>query len=374
MRGRRAPQSEGACRVARVSIVVNNYNYGRFLERAIDSALAQDYPDLEVLVVDDGSTDNSRDLIASFGDRIIPVLKSNGGQGSAFNAGFDASSGDIVMFLDADDELHPNCASEVVRAMRPGVSKVHFNLLCVDEVGQPIGPYVKEPLPDGDQAEELATHGLIVSMPTSGNAFARGYLRKVLPMPAEKWRVSADVYLHSLSAFAGRTAALQTPLGLYRVHGLNQSGMLDGRRVNVAAIQRILEREIETDITLSRFAPQFGVNYATGALTRSLGHLQQLFFLKKVAPKIGTAQGSLFSIFWRYIGSLASSRVRANKKILIGAWSAGILLAPRPLAEYLMFIAYEQGAAFTTTRVVISGSGAARRRSRTATAGAHRPR
>jgi len=70
-----------------VSIIIDNYNYGRFLGEAIDSALAQTYPHVEVIVVDDGSTDNSREVIAKYGDRIIPVLKENGGQASAFNAG-----------------------------------------------------------------------------------------------------------------------------------------------------------------------------------------------------------------------------------------------------------------------------------------------
>ncbi len=78
------------------SILINNYNYGRFLHEAIDSALSQTYPHTEVIVVDDGSTDNSREIIASYEDQIIPVLKENGGQASALNAGFAASRGEIV--------------------------------------------------------------------------------------------------------------------------------------------------------------------------------------------------------------------------------------------------------------------------------------
>jgi glycosyltransferase involved in cell wall biosynthesis len=62
------------------SVVINNYNYGRFLEEAIDSALNQTYPEIEGIVVDDGSTDNSRDVIESYGDEIMPVPKENKGQ------------------------------------------------------------------------------------------------------------------------------------------------------------------------------------------------------------------------------------------------------------------------------------------------------
>ncbi|MEW5858968.1 MAG: glycosyltransferase, partial [Cyanobacteriota bacterium] len=56
-----------------VSVIINNYNYGRFISEAIDSVLNQTYPHIEVIVVDDGSTDNSREVIASYQDKIIPV-------------------------------------------------------------------------------------------------------------------------------------------------------------------------------------------------------------------------------------------------------------------------------------------------------------
>jgi glycosyltransferase involved in cell wall biosynthesis len=106
-----------------VSIVIINYNYGRFLREAIDSALRQTYPHIEVVVVDDGSTDNSREIIASYGSKVVPVLKKNGGQGSAFNAGFAVSRGEMVIFLDADDYLFPRAVEQVVTAWEPGVVK-----------------------------------------------------------------------------------------------------------------------------------------------------------------------------------------------------------------------------------------------------------
>ena len=80
----------------RVSVIINNYNYGHFLGAAIDSALTQTYAPIEVVVVDDGSTDDSRNVIAGYGSRIRAVLKVNGGQASAFNAGFAASTGAVI--------------------------------------------------------------------------------------------------------------------------------------------------------------------------------------------------------------------------------------------------------------------------------------
>src|SRR4030043_1501176 len=90
------------------SIIITCYNYEKLLPRAIDSALQQTYPKKEIIVVDDGSTDNSRHIINSYGDRIIPVFKENGGLNSATNAGFFASHGEIIFFLDADDIFSPH--------------------------------------------------------------------------------------------------------------------------------------------------------------------------------------------------------------------------------------------------------------------------
>src|SRR5437870_11095985 len=96
----------------RASIIITSYNYGRFLAEAIDSALAQTYPATEVIVVDDGSTDHSRELVLGYGDRIRAVLKENGGQASAFNAGFNVSRGDVLFFLDSDDLLLPSAVEQ----------------------------------------------------------------------------------------------------------------------------------------------------------------------------------------------------------------------------------------------------------------------
>src|SRR3984957_19493050 len=82
-----------------VSIIITNYNYARYLRASIDSALAQTYPQVEVIVVDDGSTDGSREIIESYGTRIVPVIKANGGHRSAVHPRLGVKRGADRVFL-----------------------------------------------------------------------------------------------------------------------------------------------------------------------------------------------------------------------------------------------------------------------------------
>src|SRR5262249_53304079 len=152
-----------------------------------DSALNQTYRPTEVIVVDDGSTDCSREIIAGYGDRIRPVLKANGGQNSAFNAAFEVSRGEVICFQDADDVLLPGAMNEAVNWFRAGgVAKVHWPLWDVDEQGRTMGRMRPEgDLPEGDLRELVVREGpqSYLSPPTTGNAWARSFLERVFPLP-----------------------------------------------------------------------------------------------------------------------------------------------------------------------------------------------
>ena len=204
-----------------VSIVITNYNYRRFVGAAVESAFNQTVSPLEVVVVDDGSLDGSAELIAAM-PGIVPVLKANGGQASAFNEGFRYASGDIVVFLDADDRLLPDAVDRIGLAMIRGVSRLQYGLETIDSEGNPIGLYLDgAPAARGDLLGRLWACGGFSFMPTSGNAFPRGVLDAVLPMPEENWALCADLYLALACALLGETKDLDLPLGQYRIHGQN---------------------------------------------------------------------------------------------------------------------------------------------------------
>ena len=121
------------------SIIINNFNYARYLGEAVDSALNQTYPNVEVIVVDDGSTDNSREVVESYGDRIRSVFKSNGGQPSAINAGFQVSRGELIANLDSDDLYDRTAIERVVNTWSSNAVKAHFPLRVIDSVGADCG-------------------------------------------------------------------------------------------------------------------------------------------------------------------------------------------------------------------------------------------
>jgi glycosyltransferase involved in cell wall biosynthesis len=211
------------------SIIITSYNYDRYLNTTIDSALNQTYPNVEVIVVDDGSTDRSIEIITSYGRRITSVLKENGGQGSAFNAGFNASRGEVVFFLDSDDALHPGAVEAALKLFSdPEVVKVHWPLWIIDQHGNKTGKLKEPKLPRGDFRKLILacgpmTEATLPSAPTSGNAYTRTFLERVMPMPETLYRICPDAYLFGLAPAFGKVERISEPQGYWRFHGLNAS-------------------------------------------------------------------------------------------------------------------------------------------------------
>jgi glycosyltransferase involved in cell wall biosynthesis len=330
-----------------ISVVIDNYNYAAFLRPCVDSCLRQEYQNMEIIVVDDGSNDGSREIIESYGTRVNSIFNSNGGQGSALNSGFIFSSGEVLIFLDSDDVLLPSCLLNISKLWRPEFSKVHFNLKMIDDRGNSLNEnYCSKPLPRGDLKPSILNSGNYVSTPTSGNAFSRSYLNKVMPIPETDWRRSADVYLINLAPLFGEIGAIDEPQGCYRTHQRNVSSHIVQGRFNIEKCHFGIEREIKTEALIATFASRLGYNVTRGALTNSYSHLQLKMIHDKFAkhfdkPRYGSPYTSFAQMSRRVVFFKGSDLI---KMLCIHCYMFVILLAQGRWAERLMVLGYLKGA------------------------------
>ena len=225
-----------------LSVVVGNYNYGRFLEQCLDSALSQSYAPIEVVVVDDGSTDESRAVLGRFGSRVRAVLQRNVGQAGALSVGVTAANGEVVALLDADDGWHTDKASEVVDALQanPRAGWLRHKLALVDESLRPLGrsspAFTGSELIDADVRWILER---VVTAATSSIVLRRSALAAAFPLPSRReFAFDADLLILA-RLFAGRVPgySLDRTLGWYRRH----SGQ---RFVGEADVPAMLQREL----------------------------------------------------------------------------------------------------------------------------------
>ncbi len=205
----------------RVSVVIDNHNYGRFLREALDSVLRQGFKDdeVEILVVDDGSTDDSREILASYAPRVKALLQTQQGQATAFNNGLEAATGGIVCLLDSDDVFLPGKLAAVAAAFEdPKVVCVQHFLhdtdahLVTAPRRFPAWParYILDDYAGG-RTEFTATSGL---------AFRRETLRQLLPIPKDLFYYLDD-FLTAHALFFGEIANIPKVFGLHRMHGDN---------------------------------------------------------------------------------------------------------------------------------------------------------
>ena len=231
-----------------VSILINNYNYGRYLSDAINSALCQTYSPIEVIVVDDGSTDDLRDVATSFGSKIACVFKANGGQASAFNAGIKTSHGEIVCFLDADDFFYPDKVERVVQIfernnLRTQWMMVHHLGALKNAAGRdlnqpPFGRTHESPLNLYDFARR---HRFLwyEAGPTSTIAMNRLLTDRLFPIPENDIRTAADGFIVFAAFLLGQVYSLPEILCGYRLHGQNLSGRDASGRSHYGGYQRL---------------------------------------------------------------------------------------------------------------------------------------
>jgi glycosyltransferase involved in cell wall biosynthesis len=235
------------------SVLIDNFNYGRYLKKCIDSLLAQTYSRVEIVVVDDGSTDESREVIAQYGTRVKAVLKPNGGQSSALNAGFAVCTGDVICLLDSDDWFFPDKVSSVVSCFEahPKIEWVFDPVMMIF----PDGSQQKQPPHPNDiyvDVRKEAPRGKAgpIAPPHSGLSFKRSLIQKLLPM-TDDIRMGSDNFLKFASMTLSPGLQLSRPLTAQRIHDSNAGTRRTDRLLQKARQHLLIARELRLKVPVS---------------------------------------------------------------------------------------------------------------------------
>jgi glycosyltransferase involved in cell wall biosynthesis len=205
-----------------VSIVIPCYNQAAYLRQAIDSVLAQDYAPLELLVVDDGSTDGSaviaREAVARCAERCTVIVQENAGQSSAVNRGWARARGELIAYLAADDFLLPNAVRRSVECLErePDAVLCYCDYLLVD----PMGRVVRRVTAPEFSRRDLVTR--LVCAPGPGALLRRSAFERAGPWN-ERLRQIPDFELWLRLAAEGRFCRIGETLAAYRAHEGSQS-------------------------------------------------------------------------------------------------------------------------------------------------------
>jgi glycosyltransferase involved in cell wall biosynthesis len=249
-----------------VSIIITTYNYGLFIEKAIESVINQNFSskDMEIIVIDDGSSDDTYEIVKKYKDKIKYIYKENKGQASALNVGFENSNGEYLILLDADDYFREDKVLKVVEEFEKygEVGYVGNGFKYVDKEGKEIRGEIRKiefhNLKMDERNFYLIKNGL---RGPSGISLRKSHIIKILPIP-EDLKYAADIYLNGSLLWFTNFSFLKDELTYVRIHGENV-----GIRY---------KREIDT------------LNYHINAMKRAL------FYIKKNSEKSGNYAPSIF--------------------------------------------------------------------------------
>lgn len=215
-----------------VSVIVPTFNSGKFIKSALDSIFRQNYPmdKIEIIIIDDGSTDETLDIIKSYGDRVVYTYQENKGIASARNKGISMAEGEIITFLDGDDEWHEERIQKVVEKFisNPQVGIVYHPVALIDRNGEVIHRNFYRAF---GYVEGLS--GWIADQIFSGRVFCggssfsfrRSITERVCPVP-EGIRRGIDFYMAAIASCISQAEYIPEILGKYRMHDKNTTMMI----------------------------------------------------------------------------------------------------------------------------------------------------
>lgn len=218
----------------KVSILINNYNNEDYLYNCIESAINQTYDNLEVIVYDDGSKDNSLEILEKYKNKISIMSNPNYGhspnenQANAIYQAFLKSSGDIICLLDSDDMFSNDKVQKIVEAFEKDkeITTVQNLMLEMDTEGN-LSKIVRPVIKKVDNIKSYIfekQNFFHLFVPTSGLSFRRSFLEKVLPLEEDGLElIWTDFRLSLLSVLHGKIDTVFEPLSYYRIHHSNLS-------------------------------------------------------------------------------------------------------------------------------------------------------
>jgi len=320
-----------------VSVVIPNYNYADFVGAAIQSALEIDWPDVEVIVVDDGSTDNSRSVIEGFGHRVRAIFQDNAGQRGACNVGFAHSRGDVVIFLDSDDTLEPSIMRELAAVWRPGISKVQFQMRTIDAEGSALGSVFPQfhvnPTPLQIR-RWAATTSVYPTPPGSGNAYARWFLERIFPLDDVCGEFSDSCCLMA-APYLGDVMTVAKPLVSYRVHGRNETAMTG---LDIPRFPREVSRALQRFAYAQRIAKSVGLDVPDDAIRQSFHFLAYRVASLRLARELHPMPGDTIAavLVDAIRGALCPQGFRLRAHLALLVWIIMVGLSPAAVAKRLI--------------------------------------
>jgi hypothetical protein len=322
----------------KLSVIIANHNYRDFVGPAIESALAVDWADKEVIVVDDASTDDSRIIIEGFHGRVAAYFRPKSTQFGAQTFGFGQSTGDIIIFLDSDDLLEPEVMQEVVQVWRPGISKVQYRMNLIDAAGNQLGTAIPQ-FPPKDDPEKLRRNYLrtmaYTTPPGTGNAYARDFVARAYAIPLPSTIRWSDSLLGPLAPILGDVLTIRKPLARYRYHAATDGA---SKSLASAKLPARLQGDIEKARLFATVSQQFGLEVPYDPLRDDLQHLQNRLASYLAEPSAHPfPEDTKSSLVFRLMFSLAkSSQMPLRDRAILFAWTIASALAPQDLRRNLI--------------------------------------
>lgn len=310
-----------------VSVVITCYNYEAFVASAIDSALDQTILYSQIIVVDDGSTDASLDVINRYADRVLVVSQPNTGHLGACLAGLEHVTADYVHFLDADDRSLPNLVGTVGEYVSLEPVKIQFQLEVIDASGEPVGsvyPTYQDGYSTESMIEDNEVMGFYQAPPTSGNVFRVDLLRE-LSLERLSPRAALDGAANLVMPYCGSIVSLNRVLAQYGVHGESLSNSHGVPTVEQADKELREFRQNWTDARRILDDHRLAVDEENS-----------LYAMERRIVMAALQGQMVYGLIPPYLSRLSKTHLRSTQKLLQGAWISSLVIPATSVRSQLI--------------------------------------